>query len=259
MNNDYLSINRQKIRTISKYWHLLTNDRHYHPVFWFLIGLMLVLGDTKLVLTTGLSVGIMLIFYQSDQVNWQIYLFKLSQFLSGINRKLILAVSSGGLMAIISYLILSIWSNLDNHWLATALILQGLITTTGLSLLTWYLWQQQNFTPLSSTNTFANLVINLTAVSPLKRLFSLNQLIELWEQEQLTFQQIRQLKDYFELMLKTETEPVILNKIEDTLCQFSAHSNQKLNLSQPLNLTSQPKQTDYQTVKYQTKVHKIGV
>ncbi len=258
MKNDYLVINPKKIDKINKYWHLLTTNRHCHSVFWFLTGLMFVLGDTKLVLATGVAVGVMLTFYQSDKIDWQIYLFKLSQFLSGINRKLVLAVGGGGLVAIACYLILTIWSELENHWLATALILQGLMTTTGFSLVAWFLWKKQDyFSSTSSINRFDNLVINLTATSSFKRLFSINQLIELWEKDELTLKQIKQMEDYFHLMAKAETDPIILNKIEDTLFKFSSESKKSLNLNQPLNIPSQSKQTQPFTAKCQAKIDKI--
>jgi hypothetical protein len=233
MKNDYFFLNPRQVNRISKFWHLLTTNRHYYPVFWFTAGLMLVMGDSKLILATAIAISVMLTVYPSEQFNWKIYLQQLSQLLTGVNRQLTLAVGIGGLMAIASYSTLAIWAEIDNHWLATALITQGFVTTMGLGVVIWYLLKQKIFIS-SAVDSFTDLVTNLTANSAIKRLLTINQLMQLWETQKLTPQQINDLQNYFYLMKKAETDQTILAKIEDSLAKLLQQD--KINYYQPLNI-----------------------
>lgn len=259
MKNKYLSNNWKQINKVSSYWLFLNHNRHYLPVFWFLTGLMLVLGDTKLVVATAIALKLMQIFYQFGQFDWQTYQLKLSEIFTGVNRQLILGVGGGGLVAIFCYLSFSIWTELDNNWLALGIILQSVITTSGFGLLVWYLWKRQFFNTISVDPLFNNLILDLTAISSIKRLLTVNQLLKLWEQKKLTLEQIQQLEDYFYLMAKTENDPLILNKIKKCLAQFNNSYHQNLTVNQPLNLPSQPQKMSSIPKKYKINIDRIRV
>lgn len=259
MKNKYLSKNWKQINKISSYWLFLNHNRHYLPFFWFLTGLMLVLGDTKLLVATAIALKLMQIFYQFEQFDWQTYQLKLSEIFAGVNRQLILAVGGGGLVAIFCYLSFSIWTELDNNWLALGIILQGFITTSGFGLLVWYLWKRQFFKTVSVDPLFDDLIVNLTAISPVTRLLTINQLLQLWKKNQLSSEQIKQIHDYFYLMAKTENDPLIRNRIKEYLYQFDSKYYQELSLNQPLNLPSQPQKMSSIPKKYKINVDRIRV
>jgi hypothetical protein len=235
MKNDHFFLNPRQINRITKSWHLLTTNQHYYPVFWFMAGLMLVMGDSKLIFATAIAISVMLAIYRSEQFNWKAYLRQFSQLLTGANRQLALAVVSGGIVAIASYSALAIWAEIDNHWLATVLITQGFVTTIGLGVVLYYLFKQKNL-GFSSVKSFADLVTSLTDNSGITRLLTINQLMQLWEKQKLTPQQISELQNYFYLMKKAETDQTILMKIEESLSRLLQY--EKFNSYQPLNIPS---------------------
>ncbi|MGK7884282.1 MAG: hypothetical protein AB4057_06575 [Crocosphaera sp.] len=162
--------------------------------------------DPKLVGATLTGMGLMGVIYWVQTGKWQsrwICFYEFSQTLPG---KLAIAVIGGGFGAISSYIALDIWSNAQNRWLATGLILQGLGTFVTLGLLSW---QLLSIPRKKQENQYQEWVSQLTDVNVLKRLIAVENLSNLIENKQLTPIQVKQIRAYFRLMLNQETEIMV--------------------------------------------------
>ena len=172
--------------------------------------------DPKLVAATLTGMGLMgvVCWVQTDKFqSYWLYCYDFSQTFQG---KLAIAVISGGFGAIGSYIALDIWSNAQNRWLATGLILQGLGTFVTLGLLSWQLF---NIPRKKQENQYQEWVSQLTDVNVLKRLIAVENLFNLIEKKQLTPIQAKQIRGYFRLMLNQETE-VIVSQVVLQCCQL---------------------------------------
>ena len=257
MKNHRFVVSSSILNRLIRAWILFPRNRKYQTISWFIGGMLLAIGEPKLVVTTIIAVTVMLTIYQSDKIDWKTWWLRLSWLITGINRKLFFAVGGGGLVAIASYLMLTIWSELDNHWLATVIILQGVTTCTGLGVVIWYLLRQKSFNSTSPVNSFDNLIINLTSSSSVQRFWTINQLIKLRENNQLNPEQISQLKEYFLLMAQVEQDTIVLKKIEDVLLRSFPSSTPEIDLSQPLNIPAHYQVKTTPLEQHQAKIQQI--
>lgn len=168
----------------------------------------------QLTLATGMGISTMLMVYHWQRwqilLNWQDW----QKYLEGYQGKLTLAVSSGGLIALSTYIATSIWSDPENRWLALGTLIQGVGTSATLGILLWYLWQKERNpqeTPLEK------LLNDLTAKDPLKRLIALRKLIKRRNHYQLSDVEYQELYEYLTLMLNTESEPLIRQVLLESL------------------------------------------
>jgi hypothetical protein len=199
--------------------------------------LILLVGNWQLLLATSAGVGIMFVVYQWQERNWQQYWLQCRKLLFSSNGKFTLAVGSGGIVAVTTYMAAAIWSDMENRWLATGTILQGLISVTTLGLLGWQIFSQQ-FN--QDRVKLAELLSDLTATSPLKRLIAVRHLSDLAKDRNLNSREQIQLQEYFQLMLKVEPEPIIRQVLQETLLLCSsAQASSKVSYhqnNQPLQL-----------------------
>ncbi len=160
----------------------------------------------KLMLATGMGIGTMLLVYHWQRwqkvIDWQDW----HRYAKGYQGKLTLAVSSGGLMTLSTYIAASIWSDTENRWLALGTLIQGVSTSATLGLFLWYLWQKEQN---PKETAFERLSKDLTAPEPIKRLISVQKMIELRNNNQLDSNELYKLQEYFTLMLSTESEITI--------------------------------------------------
>ncbi len=181
----------------------------------FLLAIVAMLfWNWKLLLATGTGVGVMLGIYLFQGQNWHIYWLKLTQFLSGTNRSFTLAVTSGGMAALCTYMAASIWVDSPNHWLATGVIIQGLGILLTLVLLVWQILTRYQDTEESRYDRILN---NLTQPDSLQRLIAVRKLARLVKNPR--FHQVYgpQVAEYFRFMLAKESEEVIREAILDSL------------------------------------------
>lgn len=186
----------------------------------FLATLILVIGNFPLLFATISGMGIMFIVYQWDELNWQNYWLQYIKLLQDSQRRLTFAVSSGGVIAVTTYMTAVIWNTSDNRWLATGIILQGLISVTTLVLLGWQVWQRKFLQSESESEHFLN---NLSANSSLQRLRAVHYFHDLIDNSKLNSTQQKQLQEYFLLMLKIESEPIIRKALEENLLLFNSY------------------------------------
>ncbi len=162
--------------------------------------------DPKLVTATFMGMGLMGVVYWGQTAKWQsrwLYFYEFSQSFQG---KLAIAVISGGLGTIGSYIALYIWSHAQNRWLATGLILQAIGTFLTLGLLSWQLFDKPR---KKQEHQYHEWVSQLTDSNDLKRLIAVENFSHLLEQQRLNPTQIQQLFGYFRLMLKQENNAMV--------------------------------------------------
>jgi len=215
----------------NKYLRCLNNRKLY----LFILGLTLSIGDIKLILATSIFAGAMLISYQLKNICWRSYNQYYIKVLTQENKQLILSVITAGSLAIGSYIILNIWTEIDNKWLALGIIWQSLFSTLGIGFMGYKIWQKKPIKERQYLSKFNELINQLNDDSPLQRLKSINDIMELKQNNQLTSLQINQVKEYFILLLDLENEQIIINKLNQSLSKISTNSMQPLNIPQKVN------------------------
>lgn len=168
----------------------------------------------KLLLATVSGAGLMFLVYFMQSWNWQAYWLHGRQFLTGSGGKLSIAVGSGGFTALSTYIAASIWADSENRWLATGSILQGFGTVVTLIVLIWHVISDRNHRDESQ---FEQLLLDLTAVDPLKRLIAVRRLSTLLNKPRLRQDDRQQLIECFCLMLSQEQEPIVRETVFKSL------------------------------------------
>jgi hypothetical protein len=192
----------------------------------------------KLVLATGSGAGFMLLVYSMQEWNWQAYISNWRQFFTGSQGKLTVAVGSGGLAALGTYIAASIWAESENRWLATGTILQGFGTLITLLLLGWHIVRDR---AEQDEVRFERLLQDLTATESLKRLIAIQQLATLANKPRLRQIYQPQLVEYFSLMLSTEEDAIVREAILRNLQKWGKNLPSERPAPIPLNLQNSPK------------------
>ena len=199
--------------------YLLQHKRQRKMLLWLsasMGGTLMLAWDPKLVAATLTGIGLMRVVYWLQTNKLQSYWLDFYKFSQTFQGKLAIAVSSGGFGAVSSYIALYIWSNAQNRWLATGLILQGFGTFLTLGLLSWQLF---NLPRKQEENQYQEWVSQLTDVNVLKRLIAVENISNLIEKKQLTPIQAKQVRGYFRLMLNQETE-IMVSQVVLECCQL---------------------------------------
>lgn len=176
----------------------------------------------KLFLATVVGIGLMSLSYLLQSRSWQKHCAKWQRFVTGFNRRLTVAVASGGIGGFSTYLAASIWADAENRWLATGLILQGFASVITLGLLIGYLWQGKQH---SQESKVEQLLENLTHRDPLKRLIIIRQLTRLLKNSNLPEEYYWQAMEYYQLMLSTPQIPTVQKALLDSLDELNTKQN----------------------------------
>ncbi len=155
------------------------------------------------------------------------------KWLTGWNRALLLAVGSGSIITLGTYLAISVGVEAGSPWRAIETLLQnsGILAILGL-----LLWQQlqPNHQPVDREQAFQN----LNHPDPLTRLVAVHQLTRQVQVEpDLTYQ--RQVASCFRLLLSRETEPIIRDALLEGLESFSPARQLLPSANQPWQPTNQ--------------------
>ncbi|MBE9114849.1 ATP synthase subunit I [Lusitaniella coriacea LEGE 07157] len=214
---------------------------------WFLaaIGIAIALvWNWKLLLATTVGIGAMWGVYQLQGQNWHAYQVNLQKFFSSTHRQFTLAVSSGGIAALLTYMAASIWANVENRWLAVGAILQGLGTLLTLALLSWRAIDSQTH---SNEDKYDRLLADLTQPDPLKRLIAVRQLTRLAAKESFNTPHRAQVVQYFHLLLGQESEAIVRDAVLEGLQAFEPRNPdlRRPTLKMPLNLRHSPTQPEF--------------
>ena len=199
---------------------------------------VLLAWNWPLVLATAAGAGSMALVYLLLEADWRTWWLRWQHFCQGSQGKFSLAVGSGGLVALSTYIATSIWSEAENRWLAVGTLLQGLTSLLTLLLLAWHAFSQGE---QQEENKFERLLGDLTAEDSLKRLITVRQLTKVVHKTGFSPVYQAQLQEYFRLMLLKESEPAVREAILDSLqsgkgMPLSTKSEPGKPLKMPVNL-----------------------
>jgi hypothetical protein len=239
----------KRIRYLSQDWSVrrvnntlmrfLTGVKVRKSSKWMLtsfVAVVMLAWNWKLVLATGSGVGLMLLVYSMQGWNWQAYLSNGRQFFTGSQGKLTVAVGSGGLATLGTYIAASVWADSENRWLAIGSILQGFGTLVILLLLGWNIARDRAG---QDETRFELLLQDLTATDSLKRLIAVQQLSTLANKPRLHQVYQPQLVEYFSVMLSREEDAIVREAILRNLQKWGQICDRPLKI--PLNLQNSPK------------------
>ncbi len=187
---------------------------------WALAGVGLITWqswDGVLLISTAAGIGVMLLAWPLQQWNWQASLSSLHRLFSRTPQPFMIAVVSGGGATLLTYVTISVWTHLENPWLAGCLIAQmlGVVAVAALLL------SQRIHQKTAQTQTHVNqMLADLSQETPVQRLIAVRQLTQFFtssearairsnSQSQPLGLTRNQLAECFSLMLNKETEPTI--------------------------------------------------
>ncbi|MEA5513993.1 armadillo-type fold-containing protein [Nodularia sp. UHCC 0506] len=199
---------------------------------FFTIIVAMLLWNWKLLLALLVGVGVMLLVYSMQKWDWQLRLSQMWKFLNSPNCRLALAVGSGGIATVSTYMAAAIWVDAKSSWIAAGAIVQGLGTLLTLILL---LWQIVSFHGNQEQNRIDQLLVNLTDSDPLKRLIAIRQLTKIISSKGVDSQVQAEIIQCLRLLLHQEPEAVIRDATLDSLQVLD--SRRSLPLSKLTNLT----------------------
>ena len=168
----------------------------------------------QLLLATGSGIGLMWLTYKVSSKQWRKLWQTGIDLLTGQNRKLILAVSSGSVGGLFIYMMSAIWASTENQWLAAGSILQVFTTLIILVLVGWQITQQASD---RNKTKFDRLLQDLSAADALKRFIAVRQLTHLAQKKALDREHKLHLIEYFQFMLTQHQESAIEEALLDGL------------------------------------------
>jgi hypothetical protein len=132
--------------------------------------------NSQLLASTGLGIGAMILVYRAESWDWQQLRSNLHQFWDSPSRRLVLAVGSGGIATLGTYMSLAIWAESDSHWIALSAILQNFGTIAIIALL---VRQILSYSASKDEAVLDRILADLTDVDPVKRLIAVRQMTDL--------------------------------------------------------------------------------
>lgn len=169
----------------------------------------------QLLLATVAGSGLMVLVYWLQNNNWSIYWSKWQHWLAQIDRQLIISVGSGSITALSIYLAACIWSESENQWLATGIILQTFASLLTLGVIVWYFWYNHRL--LHQENQYNRLLNNLSDRDSLKKIIAIHQLTRLIKKGNLPQDYQSQVVSYYCLMLSQFQEVAVQEVLLDSL------------------------------------------
>lgn len=185
----------------------------------FMLGLLtiiiaMLLWNWQLLLSLVIGITVMLLSYSWQKWNWQLWWSELRRFCKGTNARLVLSVISGALTTFITYIVGYVWVDSPSHWLASATIIQGMMTLSTLVLLLWQIFQVQLN---QEEDNIDQLLDKLTNDEPLKRLLALRKLNKILLSQDVKSNLREDLGQCLQLLLKQEKETIIREAVLDCL------------------------------------------
>ncbi|MGB3535676.1 MAG: hypothetical protein WBA13_19440 [Microcoleaceae cyanobacterium] len=221
----------------TKHWWSRLNSQRLARTGFCLLGLVgLVLWarwNGVLLLSTVCGMGTIIGVYRLPRFNWQQYWSQFRQLFSPPTRLLTIAVSSGGLVSISSYWMVSLLVSGENIWVALSLILQNIGILAIAGVLLWHFLREKTH----QTQAYGNqLLTELTQEDALLRLIAVRKLTHLVLRSNTSVHPTQktssailtpsQLAECFRLMLRSEAEPLVRNGLLDGLQQLEQTDSQ---------------------------------
>ena len=166
----------------------------------------MLLWNWKLLLALLIGIGVMVLVYSMQKWDWQLRWLEIRRFLNGPNRRLTLAVGSGGIATFSTYMAAAIWVDSHSPWIAVGAIVQGVGTLLTLTLL---VWQIVSLYGNREEDHLDQLLVNLTEKDPLKRLIGLRQLTKFIIRKRVDSAVQQDVVKCLQILLAQEEEAVI--------------------------------------------------
>ncbi len=177
--------------------------------------------NSQLLAATGLGIGTMMLVYRAESWNWQQLRSNLKQFWHSPSRRLVLAVGSGSIATLGTYMSFAIWADSESHWIALSAILQNFGTIAIIALL---VRQVLSHSASKDEAVLDQILADLTDVNPVKRLIAVRQMTDLvkspgfWKQSSLKSSiALSHTAECFRLMLSQEPEALVRNALLEGL------------------------------------------
>ncbi|PSB32160.1 hypothetical protein C7B69_07360 [filamentous cyanobacterium Phorm 46] len=158
--------------------------------------------NSQLLFSTGLGITAMMLVYRGQSRPGQLLREQIEQFWDGPNRRFVLAVGSGGMITLGTYMSLAMWADSESHWMAVSAILQNFGTIAIVGLL---LRQALNLGVSQNEAVLDRLLSDLTDADPVKRLIAVRQMTDLVNNG--GFGAFRSVKSSFALAKRSEGKP----------------------------------------------------
>lgn len=196
------------------FW-LSAADQASRSWFWGMaVMAVLLIWHWKLLFALGVGMAILLLTHSLQAGYWQIPWAEIRRSLRGTQQRLALAIASGAVATLSTYISLASWSEAESFWSATGAIFQGFGILAVLVLLVAHLLDHETE---PATARFDQLVQDLTHIDALKRLIAVRQLTQVVTAPTADRSQRRAVVDYLRLLLSRESEPVVRNAVLDSL------------------------------------------
>ncbi len=193
--------------------------------------LLLLVWSWQFVLSIALGLAVLVWVYLARLGWWQLpKRVDWRRLWSQANRSLTIASISGMLMTGSSYLAIGIWRETNRSWLATGVIVEGLLTLAVLGLLVWQRLDRpvQQESDRLATPFLADWLTDLADADPLKRLVAIRQLTQAFQTEAAELPMTAaHLADCFRLMLNRETEPLVCSALLEGLNRLNGSQTQE--------------------------------
>ena len=185
-------------------------------------GGLLVLWNAPLVISTGAGIGTMVLMYLLQDEEWRRKLPEVNEQvktqMASWNRPFVWSALAGGSAAFLSYLALSAWLETDSHWLATGILVQGLMTVGVLGLGVRQAIGRsaaQSFDPNNRTVELASWVQMLSHTDATARLLAVREMTAIGLGESLggSLGEKKQVLEYFQLFLGQESEEMVRDAV----------------------------------------------
>jgi hypothetical protein len=141
-----------------------------------------------------------------------------SQWVTPSARPWIWATCCGAITSLVLYGSLALWIETEQHWLATAAILEGITTLGILSLLLWESFHRRH---QEQQTTLEECLSAIASPDPFQRLNGVRQVQSFLEKEQVQPSQLRLVSDYLRLALEQEGVAVAREAILETIQSMS--------------------------------------
>lgn len=159
--------------------------------------------------------------YRAESWDWQQLRSNFQQFWHSPSRRLVLAVGSGGMATVGTYMSWAIWAESDSHWIALSAILQNFGTIAIIALL---LRQILSYSASKDEAVLDRILADLTDADPVKRLIAVRQMTDLVKNPGFRKQSslkssiaLSHTTECFRLMLNQEPEALVRNALLEGL------------------------------------------
>ena len=186
-----------------------------------LVAAVMLVWNWELLLATVTGMGVLLLLFRFPFDRWGMYWRQWETTVNASHKRLLLALGGSSLAGIGVYWGLNLWTEIENHWLAGGAIGQMLLITLLLCLQVSKLVTHSGET--SQRDRFSQRVEELTAEHPLKRLKAIQDLTQLAIRGSLQPEQLKQISEYFSLLFKVETEPMLRQRLLESMQTLQLH------------------------------------